>query len=504
MNDIQPSDPIFVIRKAIPRFSGNVGGSKSTGGNLLAVDELALQQHQQQQQQHQHQSQQQQQQNSRTVQQDFERPPPKRSNTEDSTYSNVPATSTPEEEALYRRAASPQATRQDVIAAQRAASQANQRAILSAQKNAAQGVDIVLPERGTVRSSRSFSTDRVRYSYIDPDGTETDISEIVESEWAIPHAATVRTDSRGSRRQASEDSFESALASPVSEGVMSESRRQDVIKSGEDDDYQAIRALRATSVNVDNVDFTTPLSTLRGKSSISSLRRNQGGDVFEDALGTRTASSPRFNESLQDRLDRVLAKVKDDKLRGTTRSRSSNSNNGRVSPFTTTSRSLSPIQQLQTQGRLSPVREFGRDSPSIESTLRATPSPRSTSINNNHGSKPSLSSSQGTYESSPRTLTSPLSHSNTSNNRSTDSRTSTNSRPMLYPADFGIETLMTIIDADSNIKTPRPKREAGVDMLFGHSIQDSKIHPEVKSWYAEPIKALDDLDAVSCLLLSSF
>ena len=83
-----------------------------------------------------------------------------------------------------------QLSRQEIIAAQRKASRANQRAILSAQANLEHGVDILLPDKATIRSSRIGGTggaaDMIRYSYIEPDGETYDISEIMEEEWT-PH-----------------------------------------------------------------------------------------------------------------------------------------------------------------------------------------------------------------------------------------------------------------------------------------------------------------------------
>lgn len=75
-------------------------------------------------------------------------------------------------------------SRQEIIAAQRAASRDKQRAILSAQSNSEQGVDIILPDKATIRSSRlGTPNDGIRYSYIEPDGETYDISEIMEEEW---------------------------------------------------------------------------------------------------------------------------------------------------------------------------------------------------------------------------------------------------------------------------------------------------------------------------------
>jgi hypothetical protein len=73
---------------------------------------------------------------------------------------------------------------QEIIAAQRAATRASQRAIISA--NQSQGVDVVVPDRGTIRSSRLLQPTGgqvVRYSYIDGDGETYDISELLEEEW---------------------------------------------------------------------------------------------------------------------------------------------------------------------------------------------------------------------------------------------------------------------------------------------------------------------------------
>ena len=76
-----------------------------------------------------------------------------------------------------------QMSKQEIIAAQRAATRANQRAILSAQQNSARGLDVLLPGNAMLRSSRYEVDDRMRYSYVEPDGETYDISDIVEAEW---------------------------------------------------------------------------------------------------------------------------------------------------------------------------------------------------------------------------------------------------------------------------------------------------------------------------------
>ncbi|KAJ7647433.1 hypothetical protein FB45DRAFT_893426 [Roridomyces roridus] len=70
-----------------------------------------------------------------------------------------------------------------IIAAQREATRANQRAILSASTNSVRGMDLLLPGNAMIRSARSNTEDKMRYSYVQPDGESYDISDIVEEEW---------------------------------------------------------------------------------------------------------------------------------------------------------------------------------------------------------------------------------------------------------------------------------------------------------------------------------
>ncbi|KAF8185197.1 hypothetical protein BJ912DRAFT_1144388 [Pholiota molesta] len=76
-----------------------------------------------------------------------------------------------------------QPSRQEIIAAQRAATRATQRAIVSASTNSVRGMDVLLPGNVVLRSSRYEVGDRMRYSYVEPDGETYDISDIIEQEW---------------------------------------------------------------------------------------------------------------------------------------------------------------------------------------------------------------------------------------------------------------------------------------------------------------------------------
>ncbi|KAG6811179.1 hypothetical protein H0H92_008663 [Tricholoma furcatifolium] len=85
-------------------------------------------------------------------------------------------------------------SRQEIIARQREATRANQRAILSAQTNSVRGMDVLLPGNAMLRSSRYDVNDRMRYSYVEPDGETYDISDIVEEELRENNFATNRSD----------------------------------------------------------------------------------------------------------------------------------------------------------------------------------------------------------------------------------------------------------------------------------------------------------------------
>jgi hypothetical protein len=171
MEDVQPGDPEFRLRRAVAYRMNNAGRNRLSA----PLDELALS--------HLHA-----QRESITASE--------ASTAKDDETGSVASTPRPGvnngSTGVGPRPPPAQLSRQEIIAAQRAATRANQRAILSAQANSEQGVDIVLPDKATIRSSRVGNTgaaaqsDMVRYSYIEPDGETYDISDIMEEEWRSP------------------------------------------------------------------------------------------------------------------------------------------------------------------------------------------------------------------------------------------------------------------------------------------------------------------------------
>lgn len=183
--DAHPDDPVFLLRRATsyrPVNSTLSGGGFVTrhGRHSAPLDEIALQKMQMSQQQ------QQQRESVVTIESGL-------------SCGSFTATTTIEKDGISTQVEnqtptqmqSPSQSRSahEIIAAQRAATRAMQNAsILSAQSNSLRGTDVLLPDHALLRSSRYDSTERMRYSYVEPDGETYDISEIVETEWGAGSA----------------------------------------------------------------------------------------------------------------------------------------------------------------------------------------------------------------------------------------------------------------------------------------------------------------------------
>ncbi|KAJ7132874.1 hypothetical protein C8R43DRAFT_895153 [Mycena crocata] len=144
MEDVNPDDPMFILRRATSYRSSTTARHRVSAG----LDEIALQK--------------------------LHR---------DSASSNASSDVPPEEPKPRVAAAGSGLSRQEIIAAQREATRANQRAILSASTNSVRGMDVLLPGNAMIRSARYNTEDKMRYSYVQPDGESYDISDIVEEEW---------------------------------------------------------------------------------------------------------------------------------------------------------------------------------------------------------------------------------------------------------------------------------------------------------------------------------
>ncbi|KAG8729477.1 hypothetical protein FRC12_020950 [Ceratobasidium sp. 428] len=314
--DIQRDDPVFVLRRSV-----GVRGSvrSSTSRYSIPLDELALQQAAQ-----------------------------RESVSDASVASDQPAPAQPQ-----------QMTRQEIIAAQRAASRANQRALLTAQANSEQGVDVLLPDRATLRSARTRADERMRYSYVLPDGETYDISEIVERE---------------------------------------------------------LRQQRALS--------------------------GEGGDLLEGVMDT-----PR--NVMEEKLDRVLNKIRDDK------------SNGRLGVNV-----------------------------NAQMLARQSPSATSRSSHLRHGS-----------DASPRLNSSPQQDSDYYQGRSPTTPPTTvearlPARPVLMRDDFGLSGLMAVVELTAALKKPPPRPPLSTvdQLLFGPTMSAGDIHPSLRDIYESTFKEMQEVD----------
>ncbi|KAJ6593787.1 hypothetical protein B0H19DRAFT_1092005 [Mycena capillaripes] len=146
MDDVNPDDPMFILRRATSyRPSTNHARHRVS----LGLDEIAL-----------------------AKQQKLHR----------DSASSIASDAAPEESKI-RVVPSSGLSPREIIAAQREATRANQRAILSASTNSVRGTDVLLPGNAMIRSARYNTEDKMRYSYVQPDGETYDISDIVEEEW---------------------------------------------------------------------------------------------------------------------------------------------------------------------------------------------------------------------------------------------------------------------------------------------------------------------------------
>jgi hypothetical protein len=327
VDDIQQDDPVFILR----RVAGTRNSYRSSTSRYSApLDELALQQLAQRE--------------------------------------SVSDASVVSDREPQQQAPAHQMTPKEIIAAQRAASRANQRAVVTTQANSERGVDVLLPDRATLRSTRARADDRMRYSYVLPDGEVYDISEIVERE-------------------------------------------------------------------------------LRGNQSPSGTRAasSQGGDLLEGVMET-----PR--NVMEEKLDRVLNKIRDDK----------------------------------TNGRLGA---------NISVQARQSPSGTSRSSHHRHGS-----------DSSPRLGSSPHQDSDAShyyNGRSPVTPPTTveargPGRPVLLRDSFGVNELMAVIELSAALRkpAPRPGLSPVDELLFGPSLTMGEIHPSLRDIYEPTFKEMQDVDRV--------
>lgn len=256
IDDVQPSDPIFVLKRAVAYRS-------SRNRNSAPLDDVALQH----------------------LRRDIAHA------SEDSSSSTDPQPK--------------QMSKQELIAAQRAASRANQNAMLSAQSNSVRGVDVRLPNNALLRSQRSGADDRMRYSYVDGTGEMYDISDIVEEEWRNVNGEGVSPNGRRNGdllegivgRAASSPSQQAGLGEKL-ERVISKvtgaARAQDYLDVDRDLEPppSATASMHSVSSAYSNVDEEIIRKPAAAAARIMGSVANTGGSRSGTPTGRRSVASP--------------------------------------------------------------------------------------------------------------------------------------------------------------------------------------------------------------------
>jgi len=189
-----------------------------------------------------------------------------------------------------------QLSKQELIAAQRAASRANQKSILSAQTNSVRGVDVLLPGNAMLRSSRYDTGDKMRYSYVEPDGETYDISDIVEEEWQDKDDATKNDLLEGvlvRNKDGLGDNFDRVL-NKIKDGKAGRVPATQSQSGSQLDSLGSLRSISPSEYSVErpNSRSPTPLSVLHASArSPTPTSANQGGTTkITTASSSRTAT----------------------------------------------------------------------------------------------------------------------------------------------------------------------------------------------------------------------
>ncbi|KAL1938651.1 hypothetical protein VTO73DRAFT_11466 [Trametes versicolor] len=398
-DDVRPDDPVFILRRAIAYRNSSTRHRSSA-----PLDELALQ------------------------------------HLRDSIASSSTASDTtaqPEENT--RR----QPSKQDIIAAQRAATRANQRAILSANTNLQRGFDVVLPGNAMLRSSRYEVDDRMRYSYVEPDGETYDISDIVEEEW------------RG------EVGPQGAKTNPASEDLL-----HGVLAHGKD----------GLGAKLDRVLSKIKHEKGAGRAPLS---QSSSGQTVDSA------------DSLRMSADSTYSNIEPPHQVSSSRTNTPTAHNRSGSASVTGGqRVASPMQS-----RMSSYRTASPGESDYQRSHTATPTGRNGAARGfppPHERQSSFASAVSDYRTA--TPSSPREPMPSLGPAKEDEKP----KLVLPKNDFGLNEMMAVIEMRAALSaktTPeRPPLDSVEEMLFGRPLDRAALHPQIREIYASTFAQLEEMD----------
>lgn len=334
-----------------------------------------------------------------------------------------------------------QLSRQELIAAQRAASRANQKSVLSAQTNSVRGVDVLLPGNTMIRSSRydAGAGDRMRYSYVEPDGETYDISDIIEEEWqgnADANKNDLLEGVLGRSKDGLGDNFDRVL-NKIKDGkaaraAMSRSTSQladrDMTRSISPSEYDT------DTGGGDKSRSATPNARTPTPTSGANYSHARSGSAGSRNLTVNTQDTRRTKSNTPTH----------SKPRGPERNAS----------IASVMSDLSGGYATSAGGYVTPLSHLPGETP--EGSLRSVAT------------------------ATPQNL----------------------KRPFLPKDDFGIDYMMNIINLRATLpRAPTPPPLDHVDeLLFGRKLQLDSVHPQLRDVYAGSFKQMEVMDKV-CLII---
>jgi hypothetical protein len=329
-------------------------------------------------------------------------------------------------------------SRQEIIAAQRAATRATQRAIVSAQTNSVRGMDVLLPGNAMLRSSRYDGGDRVRYSYVEPDGETYDISDVVEQEWRDMNTTNKHDLLEGvfiRNRDGISEKLDRFLLK-IRKGKAKEKRSS--VVSSPDSHQLSFRSLSPSEYSTTNEGGLRSRSTTPGSGSLTSRMPSANAH-------TETTPTPVVHPR----------------------------------PLPTT-KGLSSDDRKPRSGAATPLGNTG-------STLAPSNRRNPTVVSDNSGrSTPvHLQSNLQRVEERVRDIT-PMA-----------TPRSQQRWPIIPKDDFGHASMIAIIEFKGlRPKQPVPPLDPVDELLFGAPLDLDSLHPQVRDIYASGFKQLEEMDKV--------
>ncbi|KIK96986.1 hypothetical protein PAXRUDRAFT_137204 [Paxillus rubicundulus Ve08.2h10] len=246
-------------------------------------------------------------------------------------------------------------------------------------------------------------------------------------------------------------------------------------------------------------------------------------DLLEDIFGKN-----KYKDGMNEKLDRVLSKIKDECLHvqyAIAKSKSDQSD-GLDSAGSTSSSSQYSVDDLTTRGEgrttptplaganyvgtgtrraASPLSDIGSRTPTPTAgdvrhatrTRSTTPPSKSASSSSHSYRQPSIASVMSdisTYATPTAQLVSPVEQQHPSNSPVPKTPVK---RPYIPNDDFGVSQMMAIIEiAGTVIRAQEPPLHPVEEMLFGRSVEVQKLHPDIREIYSGAFHQLDEMDKV--------